>query len=125
MHQLAVFELAFRKMPATRNFIVAAGIGDVSDFLSNFRVTDIELDFLRQQGGFSGEFLTRLKDLRFTGDVYALPASITDVLSVLRHHRHAHGIEPRPLFRREGLRIHGLHARSLPQQQFNRAQAGA
>ena len=73
MGQVAVFELAFRKMPANRNYIFAAGIGDVLDFLSTFRFNDQELDYLRQRGEFSEAFLRLLKDLRFTGDVYALP----------------------------------------------------
>ena len=73
MDQLAVFELAFRKLPASRNYIVAAGIADVLDFLSNFRFEDQELDYLRQRGEFSEAFLRHLASLRFTGDVYALP----------------------------------------------------
>lgn len=73
MHQAAVFELTFRKMPANRNYIVAAGIGDVLDFLANFHFDDEELGHLRELGGFSEAFLNQLKDLRFTGDVYALP----------------------------------------------------
>jgi nicotinate phosphoribosyltransferase len=73
MDQLAVFELAFRKMPRNRNYIVAAGIGDVLDFLSNFHFDDEDLDYLRQSQSFPEGFLQQLKDLRFTGDVYALP----------------------------------------------------
>src|SRR5271157_2937066 len=73
MDQTAVFELTFRKMPANRNYIVAAGIGDVLEFLANFHFEDEELDYLRQQGGFLETFLNQLQDLRFTGDVYALP----------------------------------------------------
>ena len=73
MDQTAVFELTFRKMPANRNYIVAAGIGDVLEFLSNFRLEDHELDYLRRRGQFSEAFLKRLENLRFTGDVYALP----------------------------------------------------
>ena len=48
MDQTAVFELTFRKMPANRNYIVAAGIGDVLDFLANFHFGDEELNYLRQ-----------------------------------------------------------------------------
>jgi nicotinate phosphoribosyltransferase len=72
MDQLAVFELAFRRMPQNRNYIVAAGIGDVLDFLSNFRFDDGDLNYLQQSQLFSKEFLQRLKNLRFTGDVYAM-----------------------------------------------------
>jgi len=73
MDQLAVFELTFRKMPPNRNYIVAAGIGDVLDFVSSFRLENDELGYLRQRLGFPDEFLRRLKDLRFTGEVSALP----------------------------------------------------
>src|SRR5208337_277306 len=73
MHQTAVFELAFRKMPANRNYLAAAGIGDVLEFLANFHFEDEELNYLRQTGEFTEEFLSWLRDLRFTGDVYALP----------------------------------------------------
>jgi nicotinate phosphoribosyltransferase len=73
MNQLAVFELTFRKMPPNRNYIVAAGIGDVLDFLSSFRFAAEELDYLRRRGEFSAAFIERLENLRFTGAVYAVP----------------------------------------------------
>ena len=71
--QLAVFELAFREMPQNRNYIVAAGFQDVIDFLTAFRFTAEELDYLRGTGEFSEVFLKELELLRFTGDVYAMP----------------------------------------------------
>jgi len=72
MNQTAVFELTFRKLPASRNYIVAAGIGDVLEFLSAFRFEHEDLEYLRSRGEFSEPFLQRLKALRFTGDVFAL-----------------------------------------------------
>jgi len=73
MDQLAVFELTFRQMPANRNYIVAAGIGDVLDFLSTFRFDGDEIDYLRKRSEFTDAFLRRIEGLRFTGDVYAVP----------------------------------------------------
>ena len=73
MDQLAVFELTFRQMPANRNYIVAAGIGDVLDFLLTFRFNGEELDYLRKRGEFTDVFLRRIEGLRFTGDLYAVP----------------------------------------------------
>ncbi|MBZ5635997.1 MAG: nicotinate phosphoribosyltransferase [Acidobacteriia bacterium] len=73
MDRLAVFELTFRKMPANRNYIVAAGISDVLDFLATFRFSGEELEYLRARHGFSDAFLRQLENLRFTGDVYAIP----------------------------------------------------
>ena len=73
MDQTAVFELTFRKMPASRNYIVAAGIADVLEFLSTFRFDEEDLEYLRRRDEFSEPFLHQLKELRFTGDVFALP----------------------------------------------------
>jgi nicotinate phosphoribosyltransferase len=60
-------------MPKNRSYIVAAGIGDVLEFLAHFRFNGEELDYLRKRPEFSDDFLRRLQDLRFTGDVYAVP----------------------------------------------------
>jgi nicotinate phosphoribosyltransferase len=73
MDQLAVFELVFRELPKNRNYIVAAGLNDVLDFLANFQFTMSDLDYLRGRAELSEEFLERLGSLRFSGEVYALP----------------------------------------------------
>jgi nicotinate phosphoribosyltransferase len=73
MDQWAAFELFFRKMPVGRNYLVAAGLEDVLAYLENQHFTDDDLAYLRQQGLFAGPFLDRLKNLRFTGDVDAMP----------------------------------------------------
>jgi nicotinate phosphoribosyltransferase len=69
----AVFELFFREMPPTRNYFVAAGLDDVLTYLEGFRFTDDDLAYLGGLGQFSSQFLDRLKSIRFTGDVYAVP----------------------------------------------------
>lgn len=63
MDEPAVFELFVRKLPAQRNFLVAAGLEQALDFL----------EWLARQGGFSDGLLERLRAFRFTGDVDALP----------------------------------------------------
>lgn len=69
----AAFELIYRQMPAARNYMVAAGLESVLDYLQQVRFTSEDLDFLRSQGQFTSSFLNGLKDWRFTGDVYAVP----------------------------------------------------
>lgn len=72
MDRTAVFELMFRKLPANRNYIVAAGIADVLEFLEEFHFEADDLEFLRRRG-YSEGFVEQLQDLHFTGDVYAMP----------------------------------------------------
>jgi nicotinate phosphoribosyltransferase len=69
----AVFELFFRQLPASRSYVMAAGLEDVLNYTVNLRFTEDELDWLRGLGRFSDSFIEQLRDLRFTGDVFAVP----------------------------------------------------
>ncbi len=73
MFEPAVFELFVRKLPRTRNFLMAAGIEQAVGYLEGLRATDEEIAWLAHSGRFSAEFIAWLADLRFTGDVEALP----------------------------------------------------
>lgn len=73
MHDTAVFELFVRKLRPGRNFLVAAGIEPLVEFLEQARFSADEIDWLRASGRFSVEFLDWLADWRFTGDVEAMP----------------------------------------------------
>ena len=73
MDEPAVFELFVRKLPAQRNFLVAAGLEQALDFLESLAFTEPEIEWLARQGGFSAGLLERLRGFRFTGDVDALP----------------------------------------------------
>ncbi len=73
MNEVAVFEFFVRKLPAQRNFFIAAGLEQALGFLENLRFADEELAWLAAQPGFDAGFLDRLGKLRFTGDVDAMP----------------------------------------------------
>ncbi len=73
MAGVAVFEFFVRKLPAQRHFLVAAGLAQVVEYLADLRFTAEELTWLAASGRFSGPFVTSLADLRFTGDVDAMP----------------------------------------------------
>src|ERR1035437_4140690 len=73
MAETAVFELFVRKLPPGRGFLMAAGLEQAVEFLETMRFMPDELAWLLASGMFSSGFLDGLKDLRFTGDVDALP----------------------------------------------------
>ncbi len=73
MNQTAVFEFYIRNLPAQRNFLMAAGLEQVLEYLENLRFTQQERDWLKSSGRFPADFVDSLKDFRFTGDVHALP----------------------------------------------------
>ncbi len=72
---LATFELFVRKLPENRNFLVAAGLEQVVDYLVNLKFTKDEIDYLRGLPQFSSAptgFFDSLANFRFTGDLYAV-----------------------------------------------------
>ncbi len=73
MSGTAVFETFFRKLPQGRSYVMAAGLSDVLDFLETFRFSEADIDYLRQLRLFTDEFLHSLAEVRFTGDVWAVP----------------------------------------------------
>lgn len=73
MNETAVFEFFVRNLPANRNFLMAAGLEQVLDYLEHLHFTDKDLTWLSKQGKFNRDFINFLKGLRFRGDVYAMP----------------------------------------------------
>src|SRR3954452_14208619 len=74
--EVATFELSARKLPDHRNFLVAAGLQQAVEYLSDLRFTGDEMDYLRSLVAFKNappEFFQFLRDLRFSGDLFAVP----------------------------------------------------
>lgn len=69
----ATFSLFVRRLPATRNFLLACGLDDVLRYLENLRFETESLDHLASLGLFREEFLRWLGTLRFSGKVCAVP----------------------------------------------------
>jgi nicotinate phosphoribosyltransferase len=73
MDETAVFELFIRTLPVQRGFLLTAGLEQALDYLEHLRLTPDELEWLAKGGRFSRDFLEYLGQLRFTGDVHAMP----------------------------------------------------
>jgi len=69
----AVFEFFVRRLPARRNFLVAAGLEQALDYLTGLRFGDDDLKWLASTGRFSRRLIDYLAGFHFTGDVHALP----------------------------------------------------
>ncbi len=73
MHAEAVFDLYVRRLPPTRNFLLACGLDDLLEYLEALAFDDEALAYLDSCEQFSDRFLRYLRDFRFAGDVYAVP----------------------------------------------------
>jgi nicotinate phosphoribosyltransferase len=69
----AVFSLYYRTLPDDRSYLLACGLDDALRFLETLSFDQDALEYLAAHGGFSREFLGWLSELRFAGDVWALP----------------------------------------------------
>jgi nicotinate phosphoribosyltransferase len=69
----AAFSLFVRDYPPGRRYFVSAGLEDVLSYLKNLAFGRDDIDYLGSLGLFSGDFLSYLKEFRFTGDVFAIP----------------------------------------------------
>jgi nicotinate phosphoribosyltransferase len=69
----ATFSLFTRSLPRGWGYLVAAGLSDVLDYLEHFRFTSDDLAYLDETTLFTADFLEVLGELRFSGDVRALP----------------------------------------------------
>jgi nicotinate phosphoribosyltransferase len=69
----ATFELSVRSLPPARRFMVVGGIEDALAGVQAFRYSADDIAYLATLGSFSPAFLDRLADLRFSGEVWAMP----------------------------------------------------
>lgn len=69
----ATFSLFIRRLPASRGFLIAAGLADCLAFLEAFSFTADELDYLRRTQDYDAATLAAFGRLRFTGEVWAVP----------------------------------------------------
>ena len=69
----AVFDLYIRTLPRERNYLLACGLDDALSYLEQLSFSPQDIDYLASLEQFPPEFLARLRSLRFSGDVYAMP----------------------------------------------------
>ena len=72
----ATFELAIRRLPENRDFVVAAGLPQAIEYLQKLSFDDAEIAYLRsvpQLAGAPQSFFGNLPSFHFEGDVWAGP----------------------------------------------------
>ena len=71
--RITYFDVFFRKVPDQGGFAIAAGLEQLIDYIENLHFSEEDIAYLRSRNLFCEEFLDYLRDLRFTGDIYAIP----------------------------------------------------
>jgi len=71
--QRASFDYFFRKIPEEGGFCVAAGLEQLIDYIQNIHFSPGDIDYLKSLNLFPSAVLDYFQELRFTGDLYAVP----------------------------------------------------
>ena len=69
--QIVTFDVFYRVNPFSNGFAVFCGLNEIIDYIENLKFTDEDIEFLKQNGTFTEEFLNYLKGFRFTGSIFA------------------------------------------------------
>ena len=69
----STFELFTRSTPFGGGFMVAAGLELAAEHIQNFGYSEEDLEWIASVKGYDPEFLELLGNLKFTGDVLAMP----------------------------------------------------
>ena len=71
--RIVYFDIFFRKVPDNGGFAVCAGLQQLIEYIRDLHFDEDDIEFLRSKGIFCEEYLERMANFRFTGDVYAVP----------------------------------------------------
>lgn len=71
-NRTAVFELYFRQLPFGNGYAIFAGLKKIMEFIKNFGFSNSDIQYLREEGKYSDEFLKYLQNLKFTGTISAM-----------------------------------------------------
>ena len=73
MVEPATFSLFVRDLPPSRGFLVAAGLEPCLAFLEGFGFEEDDLRYLSDTLGYDDATIEAFRDLRFDGEVWAVP----------------------------------------------------
>ncbi len=71
--QICYFDVFYRNIPDGGGFAIAAGLEQVVEYIRDLHFSEADIEYLRGRGCFGEDFLTYLRNFRFTGDIYAVP----------------------------------------------------
>lgn len=67
------FDLFFRTIPDKGGLAIMAGVEQVINYIKNLRFTDEDIAYLREKKMFDEQFLSYLRNFRFSCDIWAVP----------------------------------------------------
>lgn len=73
VNETVIFDVFFRSNPNNNGYSICAGLEQLIEYINNLRFRDDDIEYLRSLNIFNENFLSYLKEFKFTGDIYAIP----------------------------------------------------
>lgn len=70
---IVYFDVFFRRNPLGSGYSISAGLKEIIEYIQNIKFDESDIDYLRSTNRFTEDFLSHLADVRFTGDIWAIP----------------------------------------------------
>lgn len=71
--EIVYFDVFYRKNPFNGGYAISGGLEQIINYIENFKFDEKRINYLKQLKIFNDNFLDYLKNLKFTGDIYAIP----------------------------------------------------
>ena len=71
--RITYFDVFFRTVPDNGGFAIAAGLEQAVRYIQQLHFDEDDIAYLRGRDIFSEDFISYLRDFRFTGDIWAVP----------------------------------------------------
>ncbi len=72
-NETVIFDAFYRTNPCNGGYAILAGLEQLIKLIKELHFSDEDIAYLRSLSVFSEDFLSYLKDFRFSGDIYAIP----------------------------------------------------
>lgn len=72
-NETVIFDAFFRTNPCGGGYAISAGLEQIIQYIKDLHFDKEDIDYLKSLGIFEDDFLTYLKDFKFSGDIYAIP----------------------------------------------------
>ena len=70
---VVVFDVFFRRNPFNGGYTISGGLDNIIDYINNFHFDASDIAYLRSSKNYSEDYLEYLSNLKFSGDIYAIP----------------------------------------------------
>jgi nicotinate phosphoribosyltransferase len=71
--EICYFDVFFRKNLDNGGYNVVCGLEEIINYIKNLRFDEEDIEYLRSLNQFDEEYLEKLRNFKFTGDIYAVP----------------------------------------------------